>query len=251
MFKASMTDASLLKDSLSTIGELIDEGIFKVDKDGLGLVAADRAMVAVVDLKVPATAFDDFKVEGEKEQTIAVNITNLVSVLKRVKSEDKLTMELKDNKLELMMKNDSTRKFTVPLLDLTQEEIPPISQLEFKANVKLKSDVFKSGVEDAEIVSDTVVFEADKNKFNIKATGDVSHTELTLEKGNDALLDLKVEGDVRARYPLDYLKKMAKASKLADETVLKWSKDYPMRLDFRSVDKVSLGFILAPRVSED
>lgn len=249
MFKASMTDSSLLRDSISTIGELIDEGIFKVNKNGLALIAADRAMVAVIDFKLPATIFDKFEVD--KEQNIAVNMTNLVSVLKRIGANEKLEMELKDNKLEITMKNSSTRKFTVPLLDISQEEIPPINQLDFKAKAKLKADVLKSGIEDADIVGDSVVFEAMKDKFSMRAAGDISSTQLTLEKGNDALLDLKVDGIIAARYPLDYLKKMIKASKLADQINLRWSKDYPMRMDFTSVDKVSLGFILAPRVSEE
>lgn len=249
MFKATMSDASLLKDSISTIGELIDEGIFKVNKNGLALIAADRAMVAVIDFKLPATIFDKFDVD--KEQNIAVNMTNLVSVLKRIGGNEKLEMELKDNRLEIIMTNHSKRRFTVPLLDITQEEIPPIDQLDFKAKVKVKADVLKSGIEDADIVGDSVVFEAIKGKFNMRAAGDISSTQLTLEKGNDALLDLNVTGIITARYPLDYLKKMIKASKLATEINLRWAKDYPMRMDFTSVDKVSLGFVLAPRVSEE
>lgn len=249
MFKASMSDTSLLRDSISTIGELIDEGIFKVNKNGLELIAADRAMVAVVDFKLPATVFDKFEVD--KEQSIAVNMTNLVSVLKRVGGNERLELELKDNKLEIRMKNASTRKFMVPLLDITQEEIPPINQLDFKAKVKIKSDILKSGIDDADIVSDSVVFRASKDGFNLRASGDISSAELTLERGNDALLDLNATGIVMARYPLDYLKKIIKASKLADEINLRWSKDYPIRLDFTSVDKVSLGFVLAPRVSEE
>jgi len=248
VFKAFMSDSSLLRDSISTIGELIDEGIFKVDKNGLSLIAADRAMVAVVDFKLPATIFDKFEVD--KEQTIAVNMTNLVSVLKRIAGNEKLELELKDNKLEIKMKNASTRKFMVPLLDITQEEIPPINQLDFKARVKIKADILKNGIEDADIVSDSIVFEASKDSFNLRASGDISSTELTLEKGNDALLDINATGVVIARYPLDYLKKIIKASKLADEINLRWSKDYPVRMDFTSVDKVSLGFVLAPRVSE-
>ena len=249
MFKATMSDSSLLRDSISTIGELIDEGIFKVNKNGLSLIAADRAMVAVVDFKLPATVFDDFKIEGE--ESIGMNSSNLVSVLKRIKPKDKLILELKENKLEITMKGESTRRFTVPLLDISQEELPPIDQLDFKANIKVKTDVLKSGVEDADIVSDSVVFEANENKFNIRAAGDISSAELTLEKGNDALLDLSVTGDVKSRYPLDYLKKIIKASKLTDEARLRWSKDYPMRIDFSSVDKVQLSMILAPRVSEE
>jgi len=249
MFKAVISDSSLLRDSISTVGELIDEGIFKVNKNGLELIAADRAMVAVVDFKLPATVFDKFEVD--KEQSIAVNMTNLVSVLKRVGGNEKLELELKDNKLEIRMKNASTRKFMVPLLDITQEEIPPINQLDFKAKVKVKSDVLKNGIEDAEIVSDSVVFQASKDGFNLRASGDISSAELTLERGYDALLDLNATGVVTARYHLDYLKKMIKASKLSDEINLRWSKDYPIRIDFTSVDKVSLGFVLAPRVSEE
>lgn len=244
-----MSDSDLLKDSISTIGELIDEGIFKVNKNGLSLIAADRAMVAVVDFKLPATVFDEFEVD--KEQTIAVNMTNLVSVLKRVGSNEKLKLNLMDNKLEIVMTNSSTRKFTVPLLDISQEEIPPIDQLEFAAKIKIKTDVLKSGIEDAGVVGDSVVFEGTENRFSMKATGDISSTELTLEKGNEALLNLNAKDIVRSRYPLEYLKKMIKASKLANETNLRWSKDYPMRMDFMTVDKVSMGFILAPRVSEE
>jgi len=249
MFKAVLSDSNLFKDSISTIGELIDEGIFKVSKNGLSLVAADRAMVAVIDFKLPATIFEKFEVD--KDQDIAVNMTNLVSVLKRAAPNDKLELDLKDNKLEILMKNSSTRKFTVPLLDISQEEIPPINQLEFNAKAKIKADVLKNGIEDADIVSDSIVFEATKDKFNISAAGDISSTELSLERGNDSLLDLNVTGEVKARYPLDYLKKMIKAAKLSDDINIRWSKDYPLRMDFSSVDKVSLGFVLAPRVSEE
>ena len=249
MFKAVLSDSNLFKDSISTIGELIDEGIFKVSKNGLSLIAADRAMVAVIDFKLPATIFEKFEVD--KDQNIAVNMTNLVSVLKRAAPNDKLELDLKDNKLEILMKNSSTRKFTVPLLDISQEEIPPINQLEFNAKAKIKADVLKNGIEDADIVSDSIVFEATKDKFNISAAGDISSTELSLEKGNDSLLDLNVTGEVKARYPLDYLKKMIKAAKLSDDINIRWSKDYPLRMDFSSVDKVSLGFVLAPRVSEE
>ena len=249
MFKAVLSDSNLFRDSISTIGELIDEGIFKVNKNGLSLIAADRAMVAVIDFKLPATIFEKFEVD--KDQDIAVNMTNLVSVLKRAAPNEKLELELKDNKLEILMKNSSTRKFTVPLLDISQEEIPPINQLEFNAKVRIKADILKNGIDDADIVSDSIIFEATKDSFNMSASGDISSAELTLERGNDALLDLNVTGIVKARYPLDYLKKMIKAAKLADDINIRWSKDYPMRMDFSSVDKVSLGFVLAPRVSEE
>jgi len=249
MFKATMKDPSLLRDSISIVGELIDEGIFKINKNGISITAADRAMVAVVDLKLPPLIFDNFEVD--KEENIGINITNFVNVLKRIKPNDSLTLELKENKLHVIMKNASSRRFIIPLIDISREEIPPIDQLEFKAKIKLKSDVLKSGIEDADIVSDSVVFTSGSDIFNMKADGDISTSELTLQKGDKSLLELNSMSEVKARYPLEYLKKMVKASKLVDDIRIQWSKDYPMKMDFVAPDKLSLSFVLAPRVQED
>jgi proliferating cell nuclear antigen len=249
MFKATITDVSILTDSISSIADLIDEGVFKITKDGLSMTAADRAMVAVVDFKILSTAFDKF--ELDKDQSIGMNITNLLSVLKRASGEDKATFSLHDSKLEIVLENSSRRRFVLPLLDLGQEEVPPIDQLEFTSKAQLKPRVIESGIADAEVVSDSVLFEATPTRFGMRAEGDISSSQLELEKGNEALIELKADADVRARYPLDYLKKMIKAAKIADSVSLEWGQDYPMKLSFKAMDKISLTFIIAPRVSEN
>ncbi|MGC8812159.1 MAG: proliferating cell nuclear antigen (pcna) [Candidatus Aenigmatarchaeota archaeon] len=249
MFRAKLSQVNLLTDSISTIAELIDEGIFKVTKEGLSLTAADRALVAVVDFKISSKAFDEY--ELEKEQSIGVNIGNLLSVLKRAGGEDKATFKLQDSKLEIILENSSRRRFLIPLIDLSQEEVPPIEQLEFSSKVELKPEILQSGIADAEVVSDSVLFEASREKFSMIAEGDISSSQLELEKGNEALLEIKADGTIRARYPLDYLKKMVKAAKVADSVTLEWGQDYPMKLSFKLEDKLSLNFVLAPRVMEE
>lgn len=249
MFKAMLADIGLLRDSLSSIAEIIDEGIFKISKDGISLIAADRAMVAVVDFGLSASAFE--KYDLDKDQAIGLNLANLLSVLKRAGGEDKVTLNLQDAKLEVILENSSRRRFVVPLIDISQEEIPPIGQLEFTTKSEIRSDVLQSGIEDAEIVADSILFETSSSRFVMKAEGDVSRAELELEKGNEALIEIKSEGEVRARYPLDYLKKMIKSAKIADSVSIEFGQDYPMRLGFKSGDKASLSFVLAPRVSEE
>ncbi|MBU5690035.1 MAG: proliferating cell nuclear antigen (pcna) [Candidatus Aenigmatarchaeota archaeon] len=249
MFKATLSNADLLRDAISAVGELIDEGVFKADKNGLSLTAADRAMVAVVQFKMPPNVFEQFSVD--KPESMPIQITNFVSIIKRAKPEDKIVLELKDNKLEVTMKSDSTRKFNLPLIDLQEEELPSINQLEFKTKARIKSDILKNGIDDADVVSDSVVFESKKDLFSMKATGDTSSTELTLQKGDSALLELEGTDGTKARYPLDYLKKMIKASKIAEEVTLFWSKDYPMKLTFRDTDKIEISFVLAPRVQDE
>jgi proliferating cell nuclear antigen len=248
MFKATLAEAHWLTDSIATIGELIDEGVFKIAKDGITFTAADRALVAVVDFKISSSLFE--KYELDKETQIGLNITNLLSVMKRASADDKLSLNLSESKLEIVLENDSKRRFHLPLLDLGQEEVPPIDQLEFKAIAELKPEVIQYGIADADVVSDSVLFEASDNKFGMKAEGDISSAQLELEKGNSALINLKSEKEVQARYPLDYLKKMIKAAKLAESVTLQWGQDYPMKMSFKSGDKVQLSFVIAPRVSE-
>jgi len=249
MFKATLSNVSLLRDSISSIAELIDEGIFKITKEGIGLIAADRAMVAVVDFKILSSVFEKYDID--KEHSVGLNIGNLLSVIKRAGAGDKLTLNLQDAKLEIVIQNSSRRRFVIPLLDISEEEIPPIDQLEFTAKAELKPEIIESGIADAEVVSDAILFEASSSKFGMRAEGDISSAQLELEKGNEALVRLMSGGEIKARYPLDYLKKMIKAAKIAESVNLEWGQDYPMKLGFKATDKVSLTFILAPRVIEE
>lgn len=249
MFKATLSQPSLLVDSLASIAELIDEGIFKITTSGISLVAADRAMVAVADFHLSKNAFESFEVDSD--QSIGLNITNLLLVLKRSSAKDTLKFNLEKNRLHIEIANGGKRRFVVPLIDLTQEEIPQIEQLEFSTKAELRPEVLQSGIDDAEIVSDSVLFHTSPGKFVMRSEGDVSSAELELEAGNSHLLSLEAQSETRSRYPLDYLKKMVKAAKIADSVLIEFGQDYPMKLSFKSGDKASLQFVLAPRVSED
>ena len=44
---------------------------------------------------------------------------------------------------------------------------------------------------------------------------------------------------------------MIGASKLADEVTICFSKDYPLKLEYKTVDKLAISFILAPRVENE
>ena len=246
--KVVISEPEVLITSVETAAEIIDEGIFKFGKDGISLTAADRAMVAVIDLLISKDSFEEYDVKEEKE--VGLNMTNFLSLLKRARGANKIGLELSENKLILTIFNGTKRRFTVPLLQITREEIPPIEQLEFKANVTLKPDILEDAVMDASVITDAVTFYATKDEFKISAEGDVSQTELELRPGEEGLIDLQVKEDSKAKYPLDYLEKILKAAKISDEVSLKFAQDYPMRIDFKYEGKARISMVIAPRVSE-
>lgn len=246
MFKATLSDPGLLKDSIDTIAQLISEGLFKLKDDGIHLMATDRATVAVVNFDMKKQVFDKYQID--QDYSIGINIESFLQILRRAKSKDKLSLELEDSKLRIEMKGKYTRSFSIPLLDISESEVPPIDELEFPNKIQIKTSLLEEGVNDADIVSDHVVMKINSQGFEMESKGDTSNTKMQVNK--KFISEMNAEQDVQATYSLDYLKKMVRASKISDIVKIHLNKDYPMKLDFSKPERVSISFILAPRVEE-
>ena len=213
------------------------------------IVASDRAVVAGVNFFISKNAFDSY--ECDKEAKLGINLTNVMQILRRWKDE-KMTISAEGNKILLSFAGSSKRHFTLPVIDVSKEESPDLAKLEsgFTASLTISSDAFSSGVEDAELVGDSVVFTVRKDMFILTSENDSSSTKLEMLPG-ESLSILSVGEPVRARYSIDYMKKMLKARKLSGTAKLSLSSEYPLRLSFSVPEKLELSFILAPRVEEN
>lgn len=248
-FEAKLSNAGLLKDAVGVISEIVNEEVtFKFGKDGIFMNAMDPANVSMVVFRLLRPAFEVYKLDDE--QSVTVDMERFDQVLKQSKPSDivAIKMDDKDNELKFMFKGESTRRFSIPLIAETKEE-KKVPSLDFDASVLLRSDVLSQGVSDAEIVSDSVLFIADSKSFRTEAyTEGSGKAELNLETGDGALQELKVSAPSKARYAVDYLKKMMKGGKLADSVKIEFKTDFPLKLEFVKTDLLQLAFILAPRV---
>ncbi|HLD57725.1 MAG TPA: proliferating cell nuclear antigen (pcna) [archaeon] len=246
--KIKLGSPDLLKNAVSIISEIIDEGVFSFTSNGLSLLSPDRTMVAVVDFKLLPQVFEEYDVPTPID--VGLNLTNLAAILKRVKSSDKLTINLDTkNKVELIVEGEGKRRFELPVISVNVER-PPIDQLAFSNRIDLECSVMEAGVEDAGIIADSLILEASAEGFKLSAKTDTTSSQLELKKGENGLLEIQAKEPIRARYPLDYLKKMSKACKLSNQVTLEFGTDYPLRLSFKQLDKLNLSFILAPRVED-
>ena len=248
MFKSKIQDITTIKDSLEAISSLLTEGSFKVSKEGIELIAMDPASVSMVIFKLLPSAFLDY--ECEKDDIMTLNITNLVSVLKRARANDRIAFELTENKLKIKMVGDFKREFSLPLID-TPPQSQKIPELSFNNNIELFANVLQDGIKDASMVSDCVVFEANEEKFSVKSFGDTSQTKLELEKNSPSMISMQSTKDSLSKYSIDYLDKILKAAKSSDKIKLSFSTDYPVKIECNKIDKYQLNFILAPRVDTE
>jgi proliferating cell nuclear antigen len=231
--------AGIVKDLMAGISQLIDEGKIIADKEGLHFIMADRAMVCVVAFDIPSKTFESFEATNEE---MGLNITNFNDVIRRASSNDFIILEGDKARLKLEIIDDVKRKFDVPLLDLGKEEIPPIEEIEYKTTVEIPTEVLKNAIDDADIISDSVVIESSPlGKFLVKSKGDLMSAEMELAT--------KIIGEGKSRYPLDYLKKIMRGS-ISEKVKLSYGVDNPLKVEFET-DKAKIFYILAPRVVED
>src|SRR3989338_3870698 len=244
--KLTLAEPKYLKESIAIISELVTEGRFKINKDSIELIAMDPANVAMVIFKLLSSSFSEYEVDKDIE--ISINLSNLKSILRRTKPTDIITLEMEGNRLKIQIKGISTRSFLLPLIDI-EEKQQKIPELNFPVDIKTSSEILNDAIEDVDVVSDSVSFEINKNRFIISAEWDLSQAKIEMKEGQET--KIKAKDNVKARYSIEYLKKMIGGSKLADNVEIYFNKDYPLRVDYKTLDKIQLSFILAPRVENE
>ncbi|KHO45015.1 MAG: hypothetical protein QS99_C0018G0002 [archaeon GW2011_AR4] len=227
--KLALAEPKYLKESISLISDLVNEARFKVTPDAVELIAMDPASVAMVVFKLLSSAFIEYNVK--QPETLC-------------------TLELDDNKLKIQLKSNNIRTFHLPLIDMEEKE-QRIPELSFPVKVHTDSKILTEAIEDVDIIGESVVFSVEPGKFSVSAEGDLSKANIEMKASDQVKIEHKTEEKIRAKYSIEYLKKMIGGAKIADEVNIQFNKDYPLRLDYNTMNRVSLTFILAPRVEND
>ncbi|MDD5178002.1 MAG: proliferating cell nuclear antigen (pcna) [Candidatus Nanoarchaeia archaeon] len=247
--KLVLAEPRYLKESVSIISELVNEVTFKVDETKIEIVAMDPANVAMIIFKLLSSAFVEYDVK--KPVSLCVSLDSLKQVLRRAKPSDTLKIELDEskNRLKIQLKGESTRTFNLSLIDIeeTEQRIP---ELNFGVRVEMPTMLFDEAIEDMSVIAESVALIANRNNFTIKSESKLSNAKVEISKDDDTTIRAQDE-DIMAKYSIEYLRKISKAGKLSDKVILNFDKEYPLKAEFRVLDKLDLSFILAPRVSSD
>ena len=244
--RLTLAEPRYLKESITIISDLVNEARFKVTSNAIEMVAMDPANVAMVIFKLLSSAFTEYKVD--KDMEIAINLGNLRQVLRRASPNDMLSLEMDNNKLKITLKGTTTRTFSLPIIEL-EEKDQKVPELKFTSTVKMPCIMLNEAIADADVVAESVAFISEPKKFTIVADGDLSSAKV--EMAEDKNIQISAHDRIKAKYSIEYLKKMIGGSKLADEVHVHFGQDYPLRLDYKTMDRVMLSFILAPRVEND
>src|SRR3989344_957098 len=246
--KLTLSESRLLKDPINIILELVNEVTFKLDQVKIEVIAMDPANVAMVIFRLLSSAFVDYSLD--EPVALSVNLDSLKQVLRRAKPQDIIILELEENKLRIEFSGESTRVFHLSLLNLEKQQ-QKIPELSFPASLELSSSVLTEAIEDMDIIADAVLFTLEPSKFSIEASGTLSKAKIDLQKSDDLKISIANDSKVKSKYSVEYLKKIMKGSKLANSASVYFADNYPLKVQYKLLDKLDLEFILAPRVQND
>ncbi|MFC4550391.1 MULTISPECIES: DNA polymerase sliding clamp [Halorussus] len=247
MFKA-IVSADTLKETIDSVGVLVDECKIHLEEDELLIRAVDPANVGMVDLNLSAEAFESYEADGG---IIGVNLDRLKEIAGMANGDQPVQLELDEETRKLHIQIDGLA-YTLALIDpdsIRQE--PDIPDLDLPAEIVVEGKDIDRAVKAADMVSDHIalsVSESDET-FVVEAEGDTDDVRLELDR--DDLIDLQA-GDARSLFSLDYLKDMDKAIPSDAEVRVELGEEFPVKLHFDIAEgQGNVTFMLAPRIQSD
>lgn len=234
-------EASLFKDYISAISTLINEVELAISKEGISAITMDDSNVAMVIAKLKNTSFLNYDVETETK--LGINLNDLLTVLKRAKKDESVTLEEADNKLQI--KVGPGRQFTLPIIELenTEQKVP---ELDHTVTIDMPIKVLSDSLKDIDVVSESIKFVANQDELKLLGEDELTKAIVQIKKNGETKITGELENQtIESKYALEYLNKMM--LDLTKQVKVKFAKNYPMKIIYDS-DKMSVSYILAPRV---
>ena len=241
--KFELANNKIIRDCLETVCLIIDELVFECDSESIRLRALDKSHITFLDLEWKEHMFDTY--QCKEPCSFTVDASELLKIIKRIKTGDVLSAGLDEGNLILTYNGDSTRTFKLRLIDVEYETpVPPTVNYPVTLSIPVK--VFDDAVTDAELYGEKISLSCDNDYFITSADGEfgVNH--------NRYLHGESIGDYVKSTYSIPKIKEMLKGKGLSHEVQISLGDDLPLTLEYHSpTNDYKLGFLLAPRIETD
>jgi len=241
-------DARVLRQMMESLGKILEEARFVIGENAVKVVGMDPGKTALMEVEMPREAFLEYEVEGEVE--MGLNLESFINTIKRGRKGDTVLLLVTDDKVLVRIDAGVIKRYLLPNIEVVAE-IPGELKIEHDVEASVIADAILKAVRDAEIVSNTLVIEAEDGALAFKARGEGARSlEVRLTTGMSSLLYLNVRNPATSAYDLQYLKNVLNLTKIAEAVDVKFSSDKPLELVFKSPEGSRVRLFLAPTAVE-
>ncbi|PVG04839.1 proliferating cell nuclear antigen [Serendipita vermifera] len=184
MLEAKLAEAQTIKRLIDAIKDLVTDGNWDCNDEGMALQAMDNSHVALVSVRLKPEGFIDYRCD--RPITLGTNIASLTKVLKCAKDDDVVTLTANDAADMLQLKyesktSDRLSDYTIKLMDIDAEHLG-IPETDYDATVEMPAAEFARLCRDLGALGESVLIEVSKEGVRFKSEGDAA-TGSVLMKG--------------------------------------------------------------------
>ncbi|EZQ03107.1 DNA polymerase [Candidatus Acidianus copahuensis] len=243
--RAVYEDSSHIKSILIALARLVDEASIKFGKEGIELVAMDRAHISLIKLKIPKEGFKEYEIE--EEINFGFNTQFLMKVISSARRNETIEFSAEDPSIVFIRIVGSIMKeFKINNIDISQPDIPELN-LQFDVNALVNSSAFKKAVDQISSVSDEIDFSADENGIKL-STKSETNVEVELTKDMGAVSELELTKPTSSTYSSEYLSDILVLTNLSGNTRLFFGEQKPLQLQFDMENGGNVVYLLAPQM---
>jgi proliferating cell nuclear antigen len=246
--KFKTIQASAIKSAFEVLKDILNDVNLYFTPKGVQILTLDTARVALVDMFLDASNFEEYFCEAN--MVTGVNVTNMYKLLKFISNNDTLTLEINSRDyLELRIENSIKRtdtRFKLKLLDINEDQIE-VPVIKMSVSTTMPSIDFQRICRDMSNLASDLEIIRDKQQFIIKCQGDFANQETTID-----CIDENFEGKLGGKYSLKYLNLFTKATGMCSSVQVMQEEDNRfLVLKYNVANLGELKFYLATKVSDD
>ena len=231
---------------MTVVSTLVDEAKFNISEDGISLRAVDPAHVAMIDMSLKSSAFENYKAS---ENELGIDITKMLDVLKLAKPSDIITINHDEEKNRLILKIANITR-SMSLVDTTGMVEPKVPNLSLPVKVVVSTSELSQGIKASEAISDHISLSATTDGFELASEGDTDAVKLNLPK--ELLDELECKENVKSLFSLDYFSNMVKSAQSSSTITMNLGTDFPVKIEFPiATDNGQVNYLLAPRIESE
>ena len=238
--------SDIIKGIIDVTSPLVNEAKFNITSKGISLKAVDPAHVAMVELDIKSTAFEEYKSD---DMELGIDLDKLSGIMRLADSGDTVSLEYdeKSNRLIVTIGNLVRKMGLIDTAGMPDSKVP---DLDLPSKTIITASELSKGVRASEAVSDHLALSVDKEAFELFAEGDTDTVNLKLPK--NLLVELNSPGKFKSLFSIDYFSNMIKPVKAGDPITIFLGNDNPIRVDFDIAEKKGhVTYLLAPRIESE
>jgi proliferating cell nuclear antigen len=240
VFKTEIADVNAFKEMMKALLVVNKEATITFEEWGLTCEVMDTSHVMEILWRLDKSMLNHYEF-GVGDTKATFDLEQLMKFIDGFGKDDSLSLELNEetNKLQIKGRVSTEGKggkagrlksFSIPLLDLVEDEVPQ-PKIFFKSKVRMLTQDLVEALKDAYLVDPTFTILIEDTGITVSAAG-----------------DMKIEESSKTSFILDKVQPVvAQGRRCSDVVTIELTTDMPMKLDFET-DKGKLEYYIAPTI---